>query len=114
MPSTDRLRHEIDHGKAGSKAPFPDPAAAPLGTDDEAAGMPPTPEEVALASHHELGGDALRGPAVVDERARDYSGEMHVAEDLNAVRARKLRNRWRAILMLGGAALIFTLGLWLF
>ena len=37
-----RLRNKIDHGGAGDKVAFPDPAAAPLGTDDEAAGHPPT------------------------------------------------------------------------
>ena len=35
-----RLRNKIDHGGAGDKVAFPDPAAAPLGTDDEAAGLP--------------------------------------------------------------------------
>ncbi|MFN4184315.1 MAG: hypothetical protein ACK4M6_05975 [Hyphomonas sp.] len=36
-----RLRHEIDSGNTGDKVNYPDPAAAPLGTDDEAAGMTP-------------------------------------------------------------------------
>ena len=46
-----RLRHDIDSGRTGDKIPVEDPAAAPLGTDDEAAGvrMPesgsPTPRE---------------------------------------------------------------------
>ncbi|HYG88076.1 MAG TPA: hypothetical protein VD978_17645 [Azospirillum sp.] len=34
-----RLRYDIDSGRTGDKIPFPDPAAAPLGTDAEAAGM---------------------------------------------------------------------------
>lgn len=33
-----KLRDRIDHGEAGDKVDFPDPAAAPLGTDEEAAG----------------------------------------------------------------------------
>ncbi|WP_431859113.1 hypothetical protein [Azospirillum sp.] len=37
-----RLRHDIDSGRAGDKIPVEDPAAAPLGTDDEAAGTRPT------------------------------------------------------------------------
>ncbi|MDZ5699058.1 hypothetical protein [Chelativorans sp. M5D2P16] len=41
-PTVDRLRHDIDSGKTGEKVPYPDPAAAPLGADDEAAGAPPT------------------------------------------------------------------------
>jgi hypothetical protein len=37
----DQLRHEIDRGMTGDKVDYPDPAAAPLGTDDEAAGAAP-------------------------------------------------------------------------
>ncbi len=36
----ERLRNEIDAGRTGDKIPASDPAAAPLGTDDEAAGRP--------------------------------------------------------------------------
>jgi hypothetical protein len=39
-----RLRADIDSGKTGDKVAFPDPSAAPLGTDEEAGGMT-TPEE---------------------------------------------------------------------
>ncbi|MCE6953234.1 hypothetical protein LAZ29_20100 [Cereibacter sphaeroides] len=58
MPEDDRntsarLRHDIDRGRAGDKVPFMDPAAAPLGTDDEAAGTPPTPQQIAMAREHE-------------------------------------------------------------
>ncbi|WP_417526014.1 hypothetical protein [Marinovum sp.] len=49
-----RLRHAIDHGGAGDKVAFPDPAAAPLGTDDEAAGHPPTRAQVRYAEAVEL------------------------------------------------------------
>lgn len=41
MVPVDRSRDDIDHGRSGDKVSFPDPAAAPLGTDDEAAGQPP-------------------------------------------------------------------------
>ena len=34
-----RLREDIDRGLTGDKVNSPDPAAAPLGTDEEAAGM---------------------------------------------------------------------------
>lgn len=49
-PSTtvDRLRHDIDRGLTGEKVASSDPAAAPLGTDAEAGGAPPTPEEIDL------------------------------------------------------------------
>ena len=49
-PTADRLRHDISRGKAGDKVDHPDPAAAPLGTDDEAAGKPPTLEERRIAA----------------------------------------------------------------
>lgn len=45
VPTTDQLRHNIDSGASGEKASFPDPAAAPLGTDAEASGNPPTEAE---------------------------------------------------------------------
>jgi hypothetical protein len=51
--TTAQLRHDIDSGRTGSKINFPDPAAAPLGTDDEAAGTPPTTEAVSLARRQE-------------------------------------------------------------
>jgi len=39
-PTVDRLRSDIDDGRTADKVRFPDPAAAPLGSDDEAAGTP--------------------------------------------------------------------------
>jgi hypothetical protein len=45
--NTSRLRHEIDSGRTGDKVDFVDPAAAPLGTDEEAGGRTPAPAEVA-------------------------------------------------------------------
>lgn len=44
-PTTDQLRSAIDSGRTGEKVNFPDPAAAPLGTDAEAAGEPPSVKE---------------------------------------------------------------------
>jgi hypothetical protein len=46
MPTTpsaeaNRMRADIDRGLTGDKVPATDPAAAPLGTDDEAAGTTP-------------------------------------------------------------------------
>ena len=54
MTTTERLRADIDSGRTGDKVAASDPAAAPLGTDDEAAGTSPRPEDVALARRHEL------------------------------------------------------------
>lgn len=63
--TSDRLRDEIDRGGTGDKVAFSDPAAAPLGTDDEAAGHPPTPEQVRTAMEHE----APRAEAAEDKQS---------------------------------------------
>ena len=42
--AAERLRADIDSGRTGDKVDFPDPSAAPLGTDEEAGGVT-TPEE---------------------------------------------------------------------
>ena len=42
-----QLRQDIDSGATGDKVPVIDPASAPIGTDSEAAGAPPSPELVA-------------------------------------------------------------------
>jgi hypothetical protein len=52
-PNSSQLRHKIDSGQTRDKIAFPDPAAAPLGTDDEAAGAPPSTEAVETARRHE-------------------------------------------------------------
>jgi hypothetical protein len=44
--TTEQLRNDVDSGRTGDKIPFPDPAAAPLGTDEEAAGRPTDPHTV--------------------------------------------------------------------
>lgn len=53
--TADSLRHALDRGQGGDKVDFADPAAAPLGTDDEAAGFPPTREQIRMAAAQELG-----------------------------------------------------------
>lgn len=47
------LRRDLDEGKGRDKVTYPDPAAAPLGTDDEAAGTPITEEQLQLARAQE-------------------------------------------------------------
>lgn len=46
--NVDQLRADIDRGATGEKTPGTDPAAAPLGTDAEAGGAPPTPQEIEM------------------------------------------------------------------
>lgn len=49
-PATvEALRGDIDSGKTGDKVDFPDPAAVPLGADDEAGGHSPNRPEMASA-----------------------------------------------------------------
>lgn len=45
----DQLRHDIDSGRTGDKVAFPDPAAVPLGADEEAAGTPVSGQAAAAA-----------------------------------------------------------------
>lgn len=40
-PTTDQLRASIDRGAQGDKVDWPDPAAVPLGADEEAGGQSP-------------------------------------------------------------------------
>lgn len=53
-PAAQALKAVIDSGRTGDKVAFIDLGAAPLGTDDEAAGTPDTAERVALAMRQEL------------------------------------------------------------
>jgi hypothetical protein len=41
-----QLRNDIDSGRTGDKVDAIDPAAAPLGTDEEAAGRSPSPRHI--------------------------------------------------------------------
>lgn len=63
-----RLRDAIDRGLTGDKVPAIDPAAAPLGTDDEAAGTTAplfdardavVPKDQRIPPGQKKGGDAL-------------------------------------------------------
>lgn len=61
-PTIDRLRFDIDHGRTGDKVNYPDPALAPLGTDAEAAGHPPSQAEIGLEARALPQGPAPRNP----------------------------------------------------
>jgi hypothetical protein len=54
MSTVDRLRADIDAGRTGDKIPHSDPAAAPLGTDEEAAGTPISSAAVTMARRAEI------------------------------------------------------------
>lgn len=74
-PTADRLRHDIDAGRAGDKVPFIDPAAAPLGTDEEAGGHPSNAQQRMQQAETNCS-DAF---SPVDERGRTISGELTVS-----------------------------------
>jgi hypothetical protein len=76
--TAEQLRNDINRGLTGDKIPARDPAAAPLGADDEAAGMPPSSEEIDDARRREAIGrspdtsnaqDPARG---ADPHGRDW------------------------------------------
>lgn len=58
----DQLRADIDSGATGDKVPMLDPAASPLGTDDEAAGASPSPGLIAATRRAERVDATRRSP----------------------------------------------------
>lgn len=52
-PTSAMLKGDIDSGRTGDKVEVFDPGLSPLGTDDEAAGHPPSAFRVALARQYE-------------------------------------------------------------
>jgi hypothetical protein len=52
-PNAAMLKGDVDSGRTGDKNPVFDPGLSPLGTDDEAAGRPPSAVRVALARRFE-------------------------------------------------------------
>jgi hypothetical protein len=52
--TVEQLRNDIDRGRTGDKIDGSDPAAVPLGTDEEAAGTPVPADEVARTRAREM------------------------------------------------------------
>lgn len=59
---SEELRRDIDSGRTGEKVASPDPATVPLGGDDEAAGRPPKPEDIARLRERERAKAPARRP----------------------------------------------------
>lgn len=55
-----RLRADIDCGRTAEKIDWPDPAAAPLGTDDEAAGVQASVADLEATRVNEISRRGLR------------------------------------------------------
>lgn len=62
-PTTAMLKGDIDSGRTGDKVPHYDPGLSQLGTDDEAAGRPPTSERIASARASEAATPRVRASA---------------------------------------------------
>lgn len=56
QPTSAMLKADINSGRTGDKVGVLDPGLSSLGTDDEAAGRPPSPFRIALARYHETVG----------------------------------------------------------
>ena len=101
MRNVDQLRHAIDSGRTGDKVAYPDPAAAPLGTDDEAAGTPVTGQQLDAAWAAE------RKPDVpTTDKSRD--APVYSAQDVRQGEIILKRPWQRAVFILGlaGAVLL--------
>jgi hypothetical protein len=61
QPTTAMLKADIDSGRTGDKVGVLDPGLSSLGTDDEAAGRPPSPFRIALARSQETVGRWMKG-----------------------------------------------------
>ena len=61
QPTTAMLKAEINSGRTGDKVGVLDPGLSSLGTDDEAAGRPPSPFRIALARYQETVGRWMKG-----------------------------------------------------
>jgi hypothetical protein len=57
-PTVETLRDDIDKGRTRDKVRRQDPAAVPLGADEEAAGTPPSHLAIQLAQRSEVSGPA--------------------------------------------------------
>jgi hypothetical protein len=104
QPSTAaQVRRDIDDGRAGDRAPAWDPAAAPMETDAEAGGAPPSLAEIERERRHTTQLEEGRRPnAVAPERTPDASARQTAHPFLTAL-----------VYMAIGAVAVVALVLWL-
>ena len=88
MSTTDQLRADIDGGRTRDKVAGADPADAPLGTGEEAAGTPIGPAAVATARQQEVRGAA---------RTNEDGGVLFYVTAIAVI----------AIIIVGGALVVF-------
>jgi hypothetical protein len=70
-PTTAQLKGDINSGRTGDKVEVFDPGLSPLGTDDEAAGHPPSAERVKMARDQET---SARWQAGADKAGQAHQG----------------------------------------
>ena len=74
--TVERLRDDIDSGRTREKVRGSDPAAAPLGADEEAAGTPITEDAIRLARKHEV---------VAEPRSEEDGGKLVYALAISGI-----------------------------
>ncbi len=99
------LRGAIDRGGAGDKSAQGDPSAAPLGTDDEAAGTPVSSRQVETAMRQEVG----RRPA---DRGENATATIPVAGSVQAYSRQFTLERLAPWLVMAGVIAVVLLA-WL-
>ena len=93
-PTSAKLRDDIDHGRGGDKVDVVDPAVAPLGTDDEAAGTPPAPNVLHVAHEQEI--QSPSPGAAKSAEKKDFDGALGLF-----------------VAVIVGVAVVFGLTVWL-
>lgn len=83
--TVEQLRRDIDRGVTHDKVPGSDPAAAPLGADEEAAGTPPPSGAVATDREWQLRAHAGRPSAPAHSSASRYVGWIWLALPIAAI-----------------------------
>ena len=73
-PTTAMLKGDIDSGRTGDKNPVFDPGLSPLGTDDEAAGRPPSAFRIAMARRYENLERWMKGARAVGAAHHKHDG----------------------------------------
>ena len=76
-----QVRGDIQHGRTGDKRRGFDPAAAPLETDDEAAGTPPSAEAIQEARAGQLAGRSTDTSTEYNDAMRPLSPAATVASN---------------------------------
>lgn len=76
-----RVRHAVDSGETRDKVGYPDPAAAPLGTDDEAAGHAHQADGPPRKGDHFVDGDAAVGTFHAPESEEDNRAPASASPD---------------------------------